>query len=80
QTNAEEHTKRPMNNFMLYRQHVQKAVEKQLKKNQDSTNLSKVIGAMWVQLPPQTRKYWTDLADEVKLKHAERHPHYKYKP
>ncbi|KAL8292861.1 hypothetical protein RQP46_000555 [Phenoliferia psychrophenolica] len=66
---------------MLFRQHAHHTglIPKDAGPTQHKV-ISKVIGEIWGQLPPEEKKVWDLLAEEKKREHHERYPDYKYQP
>ncbi|KNZ78898.1 Transcription factor SOX-7 [Termitomyces sp. J132] len=76
---SEGYIPRPMNSFMLFRQHYcsQNHIPS-IRTNSD--RLSAILGKYWKNLPLQEKKIWKDMAKEVKEQHMVQYPNYRYRP
>ncbi|KAK7917049.1 HMG box transcriptional regulator [Apiospora marii] len=70
---------RPPNSFMLYRKHVQKEVTVQNPGTKNS-EISKIIGMQWRNLPEEEKEYWQDRQKEAAIEHSKMYPNYRYTP
>ncbi|KAJ6032292.1 mating-type HMG-box protein MAT1-2 [Penicillium herquei] len=70
---------RPMNSWILYRQHYHRAVS-EANPNLPNTEISKIIAAQWRGEPDATRLEWQELSEKMKAEHARAHPDYQYSP
>ncbi|KAJ5738332.1 hypothetical protein N7493_001487 [Penicillium malachiteum] len=70
---------RPMNSWILYRQHHHRAVS-DANPNLPNTEISKIIAAQWRDEPDATRLEWRELSEKMKAEHARAHPDYQYSP
>ncbi|RHZ89804.1 hypothetical protein Glove_9g249 [Diversispora epigaea] len=70
---------RPPNAFILYRRAKQPGI---VAKNQGITNneVSKEIGRMWHEEPPEVRSKFQKMADAAKQEHMKKYPEYRYRP
>ncbi|KAJ3236844.1 hypothetical protein HDU81_010310 [Chytriomyces hyalinus] len=76
------HTPRPPNSFIIYRK--EKHAELMSKSTGTSTLnnnvISKIVGTMWKQEPPEIKAMYAAKAQEEKRIHMLKHPDYKYRP
>ncbi|KAJ5710807.1 mating-type HMG-box protein MAT1-2 [Penicillium malachiteum] len=70
---------RPMNSWILYRQHHHRAVA-EANPDMPNTEISKVIAAQWHDEPVETRDEWRELSQKMKAEHERAHPDYQYSP
>ncbi|KAJ5726403.1 uncharacterized protein N7483_007760 [Penicillium malachiteum] len=70
---------RPMNSWILYRQHHHHAVS-EANPSLPNTEISKIIAAQWRDEPAATRLEWQELSEQMKADHARAHPDYQYSP
>ncbi|OJT04364.1 hypothetical protein TRAPUB_4931 [Trametes pubescens] len=78
----EEHIKRPLNDFFLFRQEI-RARLKSAQARQSSkpeTNLSGIFGKLWANAPDCVRRYYKQAANAAKAEHERKYPNYKYRP
>jgi len=70
---------RPPNAFILYRRAKQPGI---VAKNQGISNndVSKEIGRMWHDEPPEVRQKFQRMADAAKQEHMKKYPEYRYRP
>nr|CAG8604396.1 12258_t:CDS:2 [Entrophospora candida] len=70
---------RPPNAFILYRRAKQPGI---VAKNQGISNndVSKEIGRMWHEEPPEVRQKFQRMADAAKQEHMKKYPEYRYRP
>ncbi|KAI8613197.1 hypothetical protein BC830DRAFT_1193280 [Chytriomyces sp. MP71] len=72
---------RPPNAFILYRSETQpKLVEKYKGTGKSSRDFSAMVGQMWREESPETRKRFSEMAAERLAQHRSRYPKYKYAP
>ncbi|KAJ3557590.1 hypothetical protein NM688_g1393 [Phlebia brevispora] len=71
---------RPPNAFMLFRADFvrQKHVPGSIETNHGS--LSKIIGNIWTNLPPEQKEPWNKLAKKKKAEHKQMYPNYRFRP
>ncbi|CAG8805930.1 16035_t:CDS:1, partial [Dentiscutata erythropus] len=70
---------RPPNAFILYR--TSKCASMNVGNDGIPNNeVSKIIGEMWMNEPPEEKQKWHKLAESKKQEHAKQHPDYRYRP
>src|SRR5258708_86557 len=76
--------RRPQNSWILYRKDkfelLRKEAEAENKPRPIAAEASKIISEAWKNESPEVKKYYNDLAEKEKVRHAEEHPDYKFKP
>ena len=76
--------RRPQNSWILYRKDkfelLRKEAETENKPRPIAAEASKIISEAWKNESPEVKKYYNDLAEKEKARHAEEHPDYKFKP
>ncbi|KAL1959620.1 hypothetical protein VTO42DRAFT_1655 [Malbranchea cinnamomea] len=70
---------RPPNAFILYRQHHHPLI-KAAHPEYHNNDISVLLGKKWKAETAETKAHFKALADEIKRKHAEKHPNYQYAP
>ncbi|KAL1743720.1 hypothetical protein HDZ31DRAFT_64793 [Schizophyllum fasciatum] len=75
-----DHIPRPPNAFMLFRADFVNKGRVPPSIETVHGNLSKIIGAVWRNLPPHEAQFWQIKAAKAKQDHARAHPEYKYRP
>ncbi|KAI4522817.1 hypothetical protein K525DRAFT_255273 [Schizophyllum commune Loenen D] len=75
-----DHIPRPPNAFMLFRADFVNKGRVPPSIETVHGNLSKIIGAVWRNLPPHEAQFWQIKAAKAKQEHARLHPEYKYRP
>ncbi|CCM01306.1 uncharacterized protein FIBRA_03355 [Fibroporia radiculosa] len=75
-----DHVPRPPNAFMLFRSELW--AKEKIKKTvvNDHREISRIAGSLWRDLPEEKRDVYRRRADQVKDRHAELYPDYKYSP
>ncbi|KAL5534671.1 hypothetical protein ACEPAG_1135 [Sanghuangporus baumii] len=73
----DKHIRRPANPFILFASDYRKRVEN---RNRDNRELSREAGTLWRVMPEPEKNEWMERANEVKEKHAEQYPEYRYQP
>ncbi|TRM59256.1 hypothetical protein BD626DRAFT_508736 [Schizophyllum amplum] len=76
----DDHIPRPPNAFMLFRADFVNKGRVPPSIETVHGNLSKIIGAVWRNLPPHEAQFWQVKAAKAKQDHARQHPEYKYRP
>jgi hypothetical protein len=76
--------RRPQNSWILYRKDkfelLRKEAEAENKPRPIAADASKIISEAWKNESPEVKKYYNDLAEKEKARHAEEYPDYKFKP
>ncbi len=76
--------RRPQNSWILYRKDkfelLRKEAEAENKPRPLAADASKIISEAWKNESPEVKKYYNELAEKEKARHAEEHPDYKFKP
>ncbi|GAB7348458.1 hypothetical protein MBLNU459_g6875t1 [Dothideomycetes sp. NU459] len=70
---------RPMNSFMLYRSAYAERCKEWAYQNNHQV-VSSISGASWPMETADVREFYTELAEEERIKHREAHPSYKFTP
>ncbi|KAL5495705.1 hypothetical protein ACEPAI_1169 [Sanghuangporus weigelae] len=73
----DKHIRRPANPFILFASDYRKKEEN---RNRDNRELSREAGVLWRLMPEPQKNEWIGRANEVKEKHAEQYPEYRYQP
>ncbi|OCB86436.1 hypothetical protein A7U60_g6557 [Sanghuangporus baumii] len=73
----DKHIRRPANPFILFASDYRKKKEN---RNRDNRELSREAGVLWRLMPEPQKNEWMERANEVKEKHAEQYPEYRYQP
>lgn len=75
------HVPRPRNAFILFRQYVtaNNLIPREMNVKSES-NMSRVAGSLWRNVPESTKRGWERLAAEEKKLHREKYPGYAFKP
>ncbi|KAJ3209967.1 hypothetical protein HDU82_009052 [Entophlyctis luteolus] len=76
------HTPRPPNSFIIYRKekHAELMAQSSGTSTLNNNVISKIVGTMWKQEPPEVKAMYAAKAQEEKRAHMLRHPDYKYRP
>ncbi|KAJ3023260.1 UNVERIFIED_CONTAM: hypothetical protein HDU68_008704 [Siphonaria sp. JEL0065] len=76
------HTPRPPNSFIIYRKEKHAELMSQSSGTATLNNnvISKIVGTMWKQEPPEVKAMYAAKAQEEKRVHMLKHPDYKYRP
>ncbi|KAJ3237202.1 hypothetical protein HDU78_004226 [Chytriomyces hyalinus] len=76
------HTPRPPNSFIIYRKEKHAELMSQSTGTSTLNNnvISKIVGTMWKQEPPEIKARYAAKAQEEKRIHMLKHPDYKYRP
>jgi hypothetical protein len=76
--------RRPQNSWILYRKDkfelLRKEAEAENKPRPIAADASKIISEAWKNESQEVKKYYNELAEKEKARHAEEHPGYKFKP
>jgi hypothetical protein len=76
--------RRPQNSWILYRKDkfelLRKEAEAENKPRPIAADASRIISEAWKNESPHVKKYYNDLAEKEKARHAEEHPDYKFQP
>ena len=76
--------RRPQNSWILYRkdkfEQLRKEAEVENKPRPIAADASKIISEAWRNESQQVKKYYNELAEKEKARHAVEHPDYKFKP
>jgi len=76
--------RRPQNSWILYRKDkfelLRKEAEAENKPRPIAADASKIISEAWKNESQEVKKYYNELAEKEKARHAEEHPDYKFKP
>ncbi|RHZ43151.1 HMG-box domain-containing protein [Aspergillus thermomutatus] len=70
---------RPPNAFILYRQHHHPKIKEEYP-DFSNNDISIMLGKQWKDESEEVKAQFRNLAEELKKKHAEDHPHYHYTP
>ncbi|KAI9332677.1 high mobility group box domain-containing protein, partial [Obelidium mucronatum] len=73
---------RPPNSFIIYRKEKHAELMSQSSGTATLNNnvISKIVGTMWKQEPPEVKAMYAAKAQEEKRVHMLKHPDYKYRP
>ena len=76
--------RRPQNSWILYRkdkfEQLRREAEAENKPRPIAADASKIISEAWKNESQEVKKYYNELAEKEKARHAEEHPDYKFKP
>ncbi len=78
----EEHIKRPLNDFFLFRQEIRarlKSAQARQSSKPEST-LSGIFSNLWANAPDCVHRYYKQAANAAKAEHERKYPNYKYSP
>ena len=70
---------RPLNKFMIFRSAIAQKIKSSGFKLHNSV-ISKIAGKAWARLPADEKQWYADVADEVKRRHRELYPQYRFQP
>ena len=73
------HIKRPLNSFMIWSSFRRSQISTTESKINNS-QISKILGTEWFNLPEKDKIYYKTQAYEIKQKHMKLYPDYKYSP
>lgn len=78
-TGSAKHVPRPMNAFMIWARETRRMIAETNPKMHNA-QISKQLGQMWESVPENKKNGYRELAAQVKRKHEETYPDYKYRP
>lgn len=76
--NTNQHTPRPRNAFIMFRQYYHRSVQGGGSHQKNNSEVSKELGLRWKSLPAQEKSYWENLARAEKELFAKKHEEYRF--